>query len=663
MQQLKHRKLSSLLFFLAGNFALAGCSVIDDSTRHANGHQQTEWRYYGGEASSNKYAPLDQINAENVNQLQVAWVWDSVDNKLVDSATRQRPSYFKATPLMVNGKLYTSTSLNVIAALNPATGETLWTFDPEAYTQGRPPNSGWQHRGVSYWEQGNDKRIIITTGVGELIAVNADTGLIIDSFGNDGRVDLQEGITRNKNERRMIGYSAPPAIVKNTIVVNCTVSDGVRSVETPTCHVRGFDVVTGKQKWIFHTVPQAGEPGVETWQDNAWQYTGGANSWTMSSVDPELGYVYVPTGTPSNDYYGGHRKGSTVYAESLLCIDVETGKLVWYFQGVHHGLWDYDFPAAPNLVDITVEGKKIKAVAQISKQGFTYVLDRETGEPVWPIEERPVLASDVPGEEAWPTQPFPTKPPAFAKQGISEDDLIDFTPELKATALKIVENYKLGPLFTPPSLATETNRGTIQVPAASGGANWGGAGFDPELGYLFVQSANQPSFAALREGDESKGQPRYMGGGRSPDIKALNGLPLLKPPYGTVTAIDLNQGEIAWQVAHGKGPKDHPAIKHLNLPDLGNSSHSFLSSGGPLVTKTLLFVNQVQREFDSSAYSKTEWYLRAFDKQTGEVKWVEKMNVPPFGTPMSYSYQGKQYIVMATGGAGAPAQLVAYALP
>lgn len=656
-------KSSSRLALVA--LFLGGCTLAGQhAATQVDIAESGEWRHYGGDGASSKYTALGQIDQGNVNDLEVAWVWDSPDNALVGPVTRQRPSYYKPTPLMVNGKLYTSTSLNLVVAVDPASGETLWEFDPEAYAQGgRPANSGWQHRGVSYWESGTDRRIFITTGLGELIAVDADSGEPVSSFGAQGRVDLQDDISLSDEERRLVGYNAPPAIMGNTVVVNCTVADSVRTIEMPTCHVRGFDAVTGKRKWIFHTVPQAGEFGVDTWEDESWKYTGNTNSWTMSSVDPELGYVYVPTGTPSNDFYGGHRKGDNLFAESLLCIDAETGELVWHFQAVHHGLWDYDFPAAPNLVDITVDGKAIKAVAQISKQGFTYVLDRVTGEPVWPIEERPVPASNMPGEKASPTQPFPIKPPPFARQGFSEDDLIDFTPELKQTALDIVEDYQLGPLFTPPSLPTDESKGTLQIPSSAGGANWGGAGFDPESGYLFLQSANQPSYSALRKGDPEKGEPHFMGSGRSPDVSALNGLPLIKPPYGTVTAIDLNRGEIAWQVPHGNGPIDHPAIKHLNLPPMGNSSHSFLSSGGPLVTKTLVFFNQVQREFDSPAYSKTEFYLRAFDKHNGTVVWEEKMDQPPFGTPMAYTHAGKQYIVVATGGAADPAQLVAYALP
>lgn len=624
--------------------------------------EMVEWRHYAADGASSKYTALAQINRDNVHQLREVWRWDSPDNEL-QTRIRQRASYFKPTPLMVNGRLYLSTGFNLVAALDPGTGETLWLFDPKAYEQGRPANSGWQHRGVSYWESGDDRRIIIATGTGELIALNADTGEPISSFGKNGRVDLQAGITSNDAERRLIGYNSPVAIVRDTVVVGCTVVDAVRTQTMPTCHLRGFDVRSGEQRWIFHTVPQHGEPGVETWAEDSWKYSGNTNAWSMLSVDEELGYVYVPTGAPTNDFYGGHRKGDNLYANSLLCIDAETGELVWHFQTVHHDLWDYDLPAAPNLVDIVVDGKPIKAVAQISKQGFTYVFDRRTGEPVWPIEERPVPVSRVPGEQAAATQPFPTKPPAFARQGISEADLIDFTPELREAALKIVEQFELGPLYTPPSLPEDGKLGTLQLPSAAGGANWGGAGFDPELGYLFLQSANQPSYTALQAGPDAEGAARYFGSGRVPDLSPLQGLPLIKPPYGTVTAIDLNRGEIAWQVAHGKGPVDHPAIAHLDLPDLGASSHTFLSTGGPLVTKTLVFFNQVQRESQAGGFSRTEFYLRAFDKLNGELIWEHKMDVAPFGTPMSYLYQGKQYIVVATGGGTASAQLVAYALP
>jgi len=627
-----------------------------------------EWPYYAGTVGSTKYSPLAQINAANVKSLRVAWTWESADNALLEGVTRQRPGSFKSTPLMIDGMLYTSTGFSQAAAIDPATGKTIWVFDPQAHSSGRrPANSGWQHRGVTYWEGlvGNKKeqRILIATGIGDLIALNAKTGEPIQSFGKDGRVDLMAALAKNDDQRRMLGFNAPQFVIGDVIVVGCLVAERPTIGQNPAGHVQAFDVRTGEPKWIFHTVPQKGENGVETWEDGSWERTGNTNPWNMFSADPELGLIYVPTSTPTNDYYGGDRKGNNLFAETLLALDAKTGKRVWHFQGVHHGLWDYDFPAAPTLVDINVDGKRIKAIAQVSKQGFTYVFDRATGKPVWPIEERPVPQTNVPGEKTSPTQPFPTKPPPFAKQGITENDLIDFTPEIKAEALKIASEYTIGPLFTPPTVVGENDKkGTIIAPSAAGGANWGGAGFDPDTGYLFVESANIYSLAALVKGDPSKGQPDYMGGS-SVGPRGPGGLPLTKPPYGVVTAIDLNKGEIAWQVPHGQGPTDHPLLKDLKLPPLGASSHTFLSSGGPLVTKTLLFVNQVQTRDDGPGISSSEYFMHAFDKKTGALVWELKMQDPPFGTPMTYQYRGKQYIVVAAGGGGSPARLIAFAAP
>ncbi len=625
-----------------------------------------EWPYYGGDAGSSKYSPLSQIDAGNVKSLEVAWTWNSPDDALVGSVTRERPGYFKPTPLMIDGVLYTSTAFSQVAAIDAASGTTLWTFDPHDYSSGRrPTNSGWQHRGVAYWSGKiggrTETRIVIATGVGELIAIDARNGQAIASFGKEGRVDLQAALIRKDEDRRMVGFNAPPTIVGNTIIVGCTVFDRPTVPQMPAGHIQAFDVVTGAPKWIFHTVPQDKEPGAETWQNESWKYTGNTNAWAPMSADPQLGLVFVPVGTPTNDYYGGDRKGANLYAESLLAIAADSGKLVWHFQGVHHGLWDYDFPAAPTLVDITVDGRRIKAVAQVSKQGFTYVFERATGKPVWPIEERPVPQSIVPGEQTWPTQPFPTKPPPSARQGITENDLIDFTPELRAEALKIAAEYTLGPLFTPPTVAGENGKkGVLQAPSAAGGANWGGAGFDPETGYLFLQSANILSLAAVVKNDDAQKSTytiRNVVGPLGP-----RGLPLTKPPYGVITAYDLNKGEIAWQVAHGDGPRDHPDLKALNLPRLGASSHSFLSSGGPLVTRTLVFFNQAQAKPDLSP-SPTEYFMHAFDKKTGELLWEYRMKEPPFGTPMTYQHRGRQYIVVATGGVSVPGRLVAFALP
>lgn len=624
--------------------------------------QDLEWRFYGSDAAGSKYSPASQIHAGNVKTLKVAWTWTSPDDELAPRI-KARAGYFKATPLMVGGVLYVSTSFSLVAAVDAGTGTTIWIHDPKAYVNGRPANSGWQHRGVGYWEddKGADRRIVIATGTGELVALDAATGKPIPTFGINGSVDLQADIIRNEEDRRRIGYNAATMIVKDTIVTGCTVTDGTRSIDWATCPVRGWDVKTGQLKWSFNTLPKAGEPGIETWEEGSWKYSGAANAWATFSADAELGYVYVPTGTPNNDWYGGHRKGDTRHAESLLCIDVASGKLVWSFQAVHHGLWDYDFPAAPTLADIRVDGKLIKAVAQVSKQGFTYVFDRITGEPVWPIVERPVPQSDVPGEQTSATQPFPSKPPPFVRQGMTEDDLIDFTPELRAEALEIMKDFKMGPIFSPPTLLDENGHGgTVQVPSAAGGANWGGAGVDPTSGLLYLQASNMYMVAAVGPGKE--GEVRYsMQGGAS--LRGPSGLPITKPPYGTVTAIDLNKGTIAWQVAHGQGPTDHPLLKDLNLPPLGASSHTYLSSGGPLITGTLLFINQAQVDAGAWSLSRTERFLRAFDKSNGDVLWEQKLKLAPYGTPMTYVHHGKQYVVLATGGAGEPSQLMAFALP
>lgn len=633
----------------------------------AAGVDHGEWPYYGGDIGSSKYSPLQQVDHGNVQSLQIAWTWESPDDALTGKQTKERPGYFKPTPIMVAGVLYTSTGFSQVAAIDAATGRTLWTYDPQSYNAGRrPANSGWQHRGVSYWEGKvngkRQRRILIATGIGDLLALNADDGTRIETFGDNGRVDLQAGLISKDDERRFVGFNSPQLIVGDTIIVGCTVYDRPTTSRMPAGHVQAFDVRSGERKWIFHTVPRAGEPGVETWHDEAWKYSGNTNAWSMFSADPQLGLVYIPTGTATNDYFGGARLGDNLYAESLLAIEAATGKLRWHFQGVHHGLWDYDFPAAPTLVNIKVDGKRIAAIAQVSKQGFTYVFDRATGKPVWPIEERAVPQTTVPGERTSKTQPFPTKPPPFARQGVSVDDLIDFTPELRAEAVKIAEQYTLGPLFTPPIFAGENGKkGVLQRPSAAGGANWGGAGVDPDTGWLFLQSSNNASLAAVAPADPAKQQLAFSAQNTAGPA-GPRGLPLLKPPYGVVTAIDLNRGEIAWQVPHGDGPRHHPELKALNLPPLGASSHSFLSSGGPLVTKTLLFFNQVQTRSDGPGFSPSEFFMRAFDKRTGAVLWEYKMNEPPHGTPMTYLHRGKQYIVVATGGAGIPGRLIAFSL-
>jgi quinoprotein glucose dehydrogenase len=621
-----------------------------------------EWPAFSADAGSTRYSPLDQINKKNVKTLSLAWRWDGVDDAILKQAQGMRVGYFKNTPLMIGGVLYVTTPMNQVCAVDPGTGETLWVFDTKAY-EGAGRKGPTQHRGLAYWSSGPDKRLFIATANRRLYSINADTGQADSKFGDQGWVDLGKGFDMPVNENQ-IRYSAPPAIVGNTIVLGCLLPDEASNPDIPPGHIRGFDARTGAQKWIFYTIPREGQPGNETWEEGSWKTAGAANTWSMISADLELGYLYCPTGTPANDFYGGHRPGDNLFAESILCLNAATGERVWSFQGVHHGLWDYDFPAAPILLDIAVDGKKIKALVQVSKQGFTYVLDRVTGKPVWPIEERPVPQTDVPGEKTSKTQPFPTKPPAFERQGITEDDLIDFTPALRQAALEFVKKYRMGPLFSPPALTTEANGAgaTIQIPGAAGGANWGSAGVDPETGRLFVQSATQPSLAGLVVPDPNLSAFRYKRGG-SWLLTGPNGLPLTKPPYGRITAIDLNKGEILWQVAHGDGPRNHPLLKDLNLPPLGWGSNTYLSGSGPVVTKTLVFFSHAAVDNATGGYLKDEARLRAFDKDTGAVLWEEKLPLQPYAVPMTYMHQGRQYIVVAAGGQDAPAALLAYALP
>jgi len=635
--------------------ALTGLSLI--SAAQTTG----EWPHFGGDLASTRYAPLTQIDQDTVDDLQVAWRWTVPDEDIIKQ-TNLRSGQFKATPIMIKGVLYTSTPMNQVAAIDAKTGETLWLYDPQAYDRGIPANSGFQHRGVAYWTDGTDERIIIATGTRQLVALNAKTGQPYEDFGTDGWVDLGKGYGREIKETPL-GFNSAPLIVGDTIVLGSVISDGPRTLNMPPGDIRGFDVRTGEQKWIFHTIPREGEPGVDTWHNDSWKYSGNTNAWGPLSADPELGYIYVPVGTPTNDYYGGHRPGNNLYSETLLCLDAATGKKIWHFQGVHHGLWDYDFCAAPNLVDIEVDGNKIKAVAQVSKQGFTYVFDRKTGKPVWPIDERPVPQTRVPGEWTSPTQPFPTKPPAFEMQGLFEKDLIDLTPRLKTEALKIFEQYESGPLFLPPAMAGENGKkGAFSLPGGGGGANWAGAAFDPESGLLYVHSNTIARVLAISKADPDRTQfshvrtqPAYVSG---PD-----GLPLIKPPWGRITAINLNTGDIEWQVAHGDGMREHSSIAHLQLNSLGNPGHRGTSSGGPLVTKTLLFYTQSPRSPDALELMDGKYFIRAFNKSNGFLLWEHQMEIAPHGSPMTYQLDGRQYIVTAAGGYGRRAELVAFALP
>jgi quinoprotein glucose dehydrogenase len=634
-----------------------------------------QWPAYGGDHASTKYSPLDQINHSNVKQLRLVWRWDSPDNAIVAANRGALPSFpaaFKSTPIMVNGVLYIKTSMSQAAAIDAATGRRLWTFDPEAWRRERPANTGYNSRGVAYWSDGRSARIFLPTGDAHLWAVDARTGRPIDAFGVRGAVDATKGL-RRPVPRTEYQLMSAPIVVGDVVIVGPVVSDGARYQLAPPGDVRGFDVRTGRELWQFHTVPQEGELGNDTWLEGSWQYTGAANPWGMLTADPELGYVYVPLGTPTNDYYGGHRKGNNLFAESIVCLDAKTGRRVWHFQFVHHGLWDYDATAAPLLVDLVVDGRPIKAVAVVTKQAFTYVFDRVTGQPVWPIEERPAPRGSVPGEWYSPTQPFPTKPPAFDRQGVTVDDLIDFTPQLRKDAIDILSGYVHGPIFEPPSLVGNGKQGTILLPGAGGGANWHGGAVDPETGILYVPSRTSATVVAVMPGDPKTSDLAYRGGASA--LRGPQGLPLFKPPYVRLTAINLNTGTHAWMVPLGDGPRQR--VISLGAADpgpLGGGAYT-----GPLVTKTLLFLGLRGNEAPDlvlgpaaiAAAQKADAAGRpreapaaalvAFDKATGATVHSVDLDVPPTGTPMTYMAGGRQYIALAYG-TGSSSGLMAFAL-
>ena len=631
------------------------------SARQSTASSAGEWTHYGGNAGSQKYSPLDQITRDNVSRLDVAWRWASPDNPLVAADPLLRPGMYHDTPLLVRGVLYTVTSLGQVAAIDPASGQTRWIFDPGSWKNGRPGNLGFVHRGLAYWSDGTSERLLLGTADAYLIAVDAKTGQLAPGFGDGGRVDLMAGVARAERGTNF-SVSAAPIVVRGVVVVGSSIHDGPTHKEWPRGDVMGFDVRTGRRLWTFRSIPQKGEFGSDSWTGDAAAYTGSTNVWTNMSADEELGLVYLPFGTPTNDFYGGHRPGDGLFAESLVAVEARSGRRAWHFQLVHHGVWDYDLPAAPVLVDLRVNGREVKAIAQVTKQGFTYVFDRRSGRPVWPIEERRVPQSTVPGERTAATQPFPSRPPAFERQGLTDDDLIDFTPELKLQAREIVSAYDRGPLFTPPS-----ERGTVSVPGWVGGANWGGAAVDPDTGTLYVPSITNPSVLQLVKPDPEKSNLLYRRGGVTL-LPSVDGLPVVKPPYSRVTAIDLNRGELRWTSPLGNGPRHHARLRHLDLPALGSGSR-----GSPLVTRTLLFVAMGQGGIGtpqavpvagqplSPPVSPEPPRLVAFDKSTGALVWEATPSGRPVASPMTFAHGGVQFVVVATG-AGPSAELVAYAL-
>ena len=634
------------------------CSVVLASSvkvdAQAGAPRSGEWPDYGGDKAFTKYSPLDQINTINVGSLRIAWRRPAVADELrAKNPDLRFGNNLRSTPLMVGSVLYASNGVGLVEAFDAGTGKTIWVQElPEDQPIGGAPS-----RGVAYWRDGNDARILAVRGQ-FLWAIDARTGKLIPTFGEKGRVDLQPALGPLS-----LGYrwTSAPLVCTDVVIVGSSMSDSPLNKEAPPGKVQAFDVRSGQSRWAYNPIPRPGEVGSETWENDSWAYTGAANVWTLMSADETLGYAYLPTGAPTNDMYGGHRLGDNLFSNSLVCVRCATGERVWHFQTVHHDLWDYDNNAAPILADIVVGGKPIKAVVQLTKQAIAYVFDRVTGQPVWPIEERRVPASKTPGERTSPTQPFPTRPAPFDRHGLSMDDLIDFTPELRAEAIEIAKRYVLGPIFTPPSIAGDgpnDTKGTLQVPTEVGGAEWGGAAFDPETGMLYVPSVTGTFAADLVPGDPAKTNFRYTRGTRE-IIKGPRGLPLMKPLYGRITAISLSTGEHIWAVPNGDGPRDHPALKHLNLPPLGQPSRDM-----PLVTPTLLFVSQGDTIMVATPPSGANGKkLRAYDKKTGAVLWEVELPAGTTGAIMSYMHQGKQFIVAPIGSADHAAEFVALALP
>jgi len=651
------------------------------------GAKNGEWRTYGGDLGNTHYSPLDQISATNFDKLEIAW-------RFRTSNLGPRPELnLESTPLMANGVLYAAAGTRrSVVALDAATGELLWVHGEKEGTRGSTAPRQLSGRGLAYWTDGREERILYVTPGYRMVALNAKTGVPVPGFGQNGVVDLKlEDDQQIDLVTGEVGLHATPVVAGDTVIVGAAHRSGgvPRSKTNVKGYVRGFDVKSGKRLWIFHTIPRPGEFGYDTWEKDSADYTGNTGVWGQISVDEELGMVYLPVELPTGDYYGGHRPGNGLFGESLVAVDLKTGQRKWHYQLVHHGIWDMDIPCAPILVDLTINGRIVKAVAQPTKQAFLYVFDRVTGQPIWPIDEKPVEKGTVPGEWYSPTQPFPSKPPAYDLHGFQLQDLIDFTPELHAEALKIASQYKLGPIFTPPVVSkAEGPLGTLALATAGGGTNWPGGSYDPETHIAYIFSQRSLTTLGLVPGDPRVTDEAYIqgsartgfrvSGGTGAEAGAdaspaaasaaaaegasrgltVQGLPLVKPPYGRISAIDLNRGEILWQVAHGETPdsiRNHPALKGLTVPRTGRPGNI-----GTLVTKTLVVAGE--RETFTLPSGQKGAMLRAYDKASGKDAGAVYMPAGQTGTPMTYMLGGKQYIVVAVSGTGYEAEFIAYRL-
>ncbi len=702
------RRMSRLFFVGA---SLASMALVVSPLRAQLGTANGEWPAYAGDLSNYRYSPLAQINASNFSKLEVAW-------RFKTDSLGTRPEYkLEGTPIMVKGVLYaTGGTRRSVFALDAATGELLWVHGEHEGARGAAAARQLSGRGLSYWTDGKgDERIIYVTPGYRLVALDAKTGAPIKSFGSAGLVDMKQYAVYGTGQpidliNGEIGLHSTPAVTHSGVVI---VGSSFREGNAPKTHnntkglVLAFDVRTGKKLWQFNTIPRPGEFGNDTWLRESWATNGNTGVWTQIAVDEQLGLVYLPVETPTSDYYGGQRPGNNLFAETLVCVDLKTGQRKWHFQLSHHPIWDYDISSAPMLADLNVDGRVVKAVIQPTKQCWMFVFDRVTGKPVWPIEERPVPKGDVPGEWYAPTQPFPTKPPAYARQGVSIDELIDFTPEMRAEAVKLVSQYRIGPMYTPPALSKpEGPLATLVLPSPAGGTNWPGAAYDPEthIAYAYAQDTIS-ALGLVAPGDKEFSDMDYIMGraglnaprtrGRAPsegsgaDIAVprlapspsaamvapaagrggrgggaggfnVQGLPVLKPPYGHISAINMDKGEIVWQVPNGETPdfiRNHPALKGLNIPNTGQPGYDT----GTLVTKTLVIQGDTQ--VTNPGTHPRGAMLRAYDKATGKELGALWMPAPQTGSPMTYSVNGKQYLVVAISGGNYSGEYVAFKLP
>ncbi len=652
------------------------------------GAKNGEWRTYGGDLGNTRYSPLDQINASNFDKLQIAWRFNT-------ASLGPRPEFnLEATPLMVGGVVYTvAGTRRDVVALDATTGEMLWMHTEKEGARGDAAPRKLSGRGLAYWTNGaastaasnREERILYVTPGYRLIALDAKTGAPIPSFGKAGVVDLK---LEDDQEIDLItgevGLHAAPTVAGDTIIVGAAHLAGgtPKSKHNVKGYIRGFDVKTGKRLWIFHTIPKPGEFGYNTWEGDSADYTGNTGVWGQISVDEELGMVYLPVELPTGDYYGGHRPGNGLFGESIVALDLKTGQRKWHYQLVHHGIWDWDIPCAPMLVDFNVNGRVVKALAQPTKQSILYVFDRVTGKPIWPIEERPVPIGDVPGEKYSPTQPMPTKPLAYGRNGTSVDELINFTPALREEAVKIASKYRLGPLFTPPVVSkVEGPLATLTAGCCQGGTNWPGGSYDPQTHMLYAFTWGEVNQLGLLPADPSRSDMNYIQGiarGTAPAAESaaaapappaggegganslfVQGLPLFKPPYGSIAAINLDKGELAWSVAHGETPdniRNHPALKGVDIPRTGRGGIV-----GVLTTSSLVIAGE--RGTFTLPDGRVGAMLRGYDKATGKDAGAVYMPNSQTGSPMTYMANGKQYIVLAIGGPGFPAELIAYRLP